>query len=77
MSVVRPSDCRCVACIDLAAGGVGWDGADQLARGLVRRGWAGSRTSAETAWLRRHPPPWWAKQRQAAVEASRKRNRAP
>ena len=35
---------------------------------LVRRGWAGSYSDAELAWLRVHSPGWWV---QAAVASER------
>jgi hypothetical protein len=76
MAAVRPSECRCLRCVDLASELHGYAAADRLAPRLCRRGWVGSRTTAETMWLRAHPPRWWVHNREAAVEALQTRLRA-
>jgi hypothetical protein len=53
-------DCRCGACCDMAQF-YGDDARGQLLALKVRRsGWAGSIAPFERAWLRAHPPRWWA-----------------
>jgi hypothetical protein len=66
MSPVKPSECRCIRCVDLASEQHGYAAADRLVPRLCRRGWSGTRTTAETAWLRAHPPRWWASKSEIA-----------
>lgn len=63
---VDPSECRCLACLDLVAQERSWLSAARLARKLSSRGWAGTYSPAELQWLRRHVPRWWGDQRYRA-----------
>lgn len=63
-------DCCCRACRELVAFYGDQVVGRQLARRLRRRGWAGSLAGFEYAWLRAHPPAWWA-------QAARTRFKAP
>ena len=65
---VIPSEHRCWLCRALAWDQGAWDRADRLARGLSKRGWAGTYTELERAWLRSHPPRWWAHQSQKGLK---------
>jgi len=66
-ALVIPSEHRCWLCRALAWDKGAWGPADRLARKLSKRGWAGTYTQLERAWLRSHPPRWWGQQRQNAL----------